>query len=81
MPLAIHLFGTDGAAIPYGRSMTYRFACAAFWSAVAFDELEVRPLADHLEVRGLADGVVTARFHLGHSERSGIEEYPVVHST
>lgn len=41
MPLAIHLFGTDGAAIPFGRSMTYRFACAAFWSAVAFDELEV----------------------------------------
>jgi hypothetical protein len=41
MPLAIHLFSTDGAAIPFGRSMTYRFACAAFWSAVAFAELEV----------------------------------------
>lgn len=41
MPLAIHLFGTDGGAVPFGRSMTYRFACAAFWSAVAFDELEV----------------------------------------
>ncbi|KAH8425147.1 glycoside hydrolase family 154 protein [Aspergillus melleus] len=28
-------FDNDGAAIPFGRSMTYRFAFAAFWSAMA----------------------------------------------
>ncbi len=29
-------FGEDGEAVPYGRSMTYRFAQAAFWSAYAY---------------------------------------------
>ncbi|KAH7112919.1 hypothetical protein B0J11DRAFT_597731 [Dendryphion nanum] len=28
-------FDTNGAAIPFGRSLTYRFAFAAFWSAVS----------------------------------------------
>lgn len=32
----IHLFAADGAAIPFGRSLTYRFAEAAFWSTAAF---------------------------------------------
>ena len=37
----IYWFADDGAALPYGRSLTYRFAQAAFWSAcVAAD---VRP--------------------------------------
>ncbi|MGR7055834.1 DUF2264 domain-containing protein [Klebsiella aerogenes] len=37
----IHFFADDGAAIPFGRSLTYRFAEAAFWSAAAFAGLEV----------------------------------------
>ncbi len=37
----IHFFAQDGAAIPFGRSLTYRFAQAAFWSAAAFAGLEV----------------------------------------
>ncbi|WP_202300841.1 DUF2264 domain-containing protein [Dryocola clanedunensis] len=37
----IHFFADDGAAIPFGRSLTYRFAQGAFWSAVAFAGLEV----------------------------------------
>ncbi|MGU3414037.1 DUF2264 domain-containing protein [Enterobacteriaceae bacterium C34A] len=37
----IHFFAEDGAAIPFGRSLTYRFAQAAFWSAAAFAGLEV----------------------------------------
>lgn len=41
LPFIVHLFGTDGAAIPYGRSMTYRFACAAFFAALAFDTFDV----------------------------------------
>lgn len=36
----IHFFADDGAAVPFGRSLTYRFAQAAFWSAAAFAELE-----------------------------------------
>lgn len=38
-----HWFADDGAAVPFGRSMTYRFAQAAFWSACAFAEEEVLP--------------------------------------
>ncbi|CVK96255.1 uncharacterized protein FMAN_14081 [Fusarium mangiferae] len=33
-------FDTNGAAIPFGRSMTYRFACGAFWSALALSEVQ-----------------------------------------
>ncbi|BBQ83108.1 TPA: DUF2264 domain-containing protein [Kluyvera ascorbata] len=36
-----YYFTTDGAAIPFGRSLTYRFVQVAFWSAVAFTELDV----------------------------------------
>ncbi|MCE9889832.1 DUF2264 domain-containing protein [Kluyvera intermedia] len=39
----IHMFAEDGSAIPFGRSLTYRFAQSAFWSAVAFAELPVFP--------------------------------------
>ncbi|KAG9193915.1 hypothetical protein G6011_03950 [Alternaria panax] len=34
-------FDTNGAAIPFGRSLTYRFAFAGFWSAAAFSEMEL----------------------------------------
>ncbi|WP_296434878.1 DUF2264 domain-containing protein [Rhizobium sp. UBA1881] len=36
-------FAPDGATIPFGRSLTYRFACAGFWSALAFADLEALP--------------------------------------
>ncbi|GAE09662.1 hypothetical protein JCM10914_6036 [Paenibacillus sp. JCM 10914] len=36
----IHWHAPDGAAIPYGRSLTYRFAQSAFWSAAAFAGLD-----------------------------------------
>lgn len=43
-----------GAAIPFGRSLTYRFAFAGFWSAVAFAEIELpSPLNDWGTVKGL----------------------------
>lgn len=32
----IYWFSPDGSAIPHGRSMTYRFAQCAFWSAYAY---------------------------------------------
>jgi hypothetical protein len=37
----IYWFSKDGSAIPYGRSLTYRFAQSAFWSALAYAEVEV----------------------------------------
>jgi hypothetical protein len=37
----VNLFAPDGASIPFGRSMTYRFATSAFWAAYAFDGVEV----------------------------------------
>jgi hypothetical protein len=32
-----------GAAIPFGRSLTYRFACAGFFAALAVAELPDTP--------------------------------------
>jgi hypothetical protein len=39
----MHWFGADGAAIPYGRSLTYRCAQGAFWSALACAGLDAVP--------------------------------------
>lgn len=37
----IYMSAADGASVPFGRSLTYRFAMVAFWSAAAFAELDV----------------------------------------
>jgi hypothetical protein len=37
----IRWFADDGAVLPYGRSMTYRFACGGFWAALAFADFPV----------------------------------------
>lgn len=42
----VNLFDPDGHSIPFGRSMTYRFATSAFWAACAFDGVKVCPLHD-----------------------------------
>jgi hypothetical protein len=39
----LHWFSGDGAALPFGRSLTYRFAQAAFWGAVAFAPVAALP--------------------------------------
>lgn len=36
-------FDKSGVAIPFGRSLTYRFAQAAFWGALAFADVEALP--------------------------------------
>ncbi|OAK96419.1 hypothetical protein IQ06DRAFT_230053 [Phaeosphaeriaceae sp. SRC1lsM3a] len=47
-------FDNTGAAIPFGRSLTYRFAFAGFWSVVAFAEVELpAPLNDWGVIKGL----------------------------
>ncbi len=45
-----HWFGQDGAALAIGRSLTYRFAMAAFWGALAYSGTEALPWG---EIRGL----------------------------
>ncbi|KIO29308.1 hypothetical protein M407DRAFT_70645 [Tulasnella calospora MUT 4182] len=37
----IHWFDEDGRSAPFGRSLTYRFAMASFWGALAFADVEV----------------------------------------
>ncbi|MCL6457418.1 MAG: DUF2264 domain-containing protein [Gorillibacterium sp.] len=37
----IQWFVPDGSALPYGRSLTYRFAQSAFWGALAYAEVDV----------------------------------------
>lgn len=36
----ISWFAPDGSALPYGRSLSYRFAQSAFWSALAYAGVE-----------------------------------------
>jgi hypothetical protein len=46
-----HWFADDGSAVPYGRSLGYRFAQGAFWGALAFAD---RPALPWARIRGLA---------------------------
>jgi hypothetical protein len=47
-----HWFAADGAAVPFGRSLAYRFAQGSFWSALAAVDL---PAVDWPVARGLAE--------------------------
>jgi hypothetical protein len=47
----VHWFAADGAALPFGRSLTYRFAQGAFWGGLALADVEARPWG---VVKGLA---------------------------
>ena len=38
-----HWYAPDGSALPFGRSLTYRFAQAGFWGALAFAGVEALP--------------------------------------
>ena len=48
-------FTDDGVAVPYGRSLTYRFAQSAFWGALAFADVEALPWGEikHLCLQNL----------------------------
>ncbi|MBP1044651.1 DUF2264 domain-containing protein [Enterococcus sp. BWM-S5] len=46
----IYYFDEDGEALPYGRSLAYRFAQGAFFSALVFADVEARPWG---EIKGL----------------------------
>ena len=47
----IYWFASTGEAVPYGRSLTYRFAHAAFWSALSF-------MADR-QMLGIVKGIIS----------------------
>ena len=51
----IYWFSKDGSALPYGRSLTYRFAQISFWSACLI--ADVQPF-DH----GVIKGIITRHF-------------------
>ena len=40
----IYWFADDGSALPYGRSLSYRFSQAAFWGALVYAGVEPFPL-------------------------------------
>jgi hypothetical protein len=40
----VYWFATDGSALPFGRSLSYRFAQGSFWGALAFADVEVEGL-------------------------------------
>ncbi|CAK7237075.1 hypothetical protein SBRCBS47491_009853 [Sporothrix bragantina] len=47
-------FDPEGAAIPFGRSLTYRFAMSAFWAAAAVAGVELaEPVSELGAVKGL----------------------------
>ena len=47
-----HWFAPDGAAVPFGRSLTYRYAMSSFWGALARADVESE--LSWGRVRGLA---------------------------
>ncbi|KAJ5802528.1 CAZyme family GH154 [Penicillium pulvis] len=49
----VHYFAPDGSAIPFGRSMTYRFAMAGFWGALAYADVDLPPQLSWGIVKGL----------------------------
>jgi hypothetical protein len=51
----LYWFGERGEALPYGRSLTYRFAQGCFWGALAFDDVEALPW-------GVIKGLVNRQF-------------------
>lgn len=57
----IYWFGARGEALPYGRSLTYRFAQAGFWCALAFADVEVFSW-------GVVKGIVNRHFRYWFSQ-------------
>lgn len=51
----LYWFGSRGEALPYGRSLTYRFAQGCFWSALVFAEVEIIPW-------GMVKGIINRHF-------------------
>jgi hypothetical protein len=65
-----HWFAPDGAAVPFGRSLTYRFAMSSFWGALAWADVDSE--LSWGAVRGLS--MRHLRWWAGHpiSDRDGV---------
>lgn len=64
-----HLFDAEGAGIPFGRSLAYRFGQAAFWSALVFADVEALPWS---EIKGLYARNMSYWFKQDILDRDGI---------
>lgn len=49
----VRYFDDEGRCIPFGRSITYRFAMAAFWGALAFAEVKLPGPFSQGAIKGL----------------------------
>ncbi len=80
-----HWFASDGAAVPFGRSLTYRMAQGSFWGALALADVDALdwPTARGLALRHLRwwserpisdrDGVLSVGY--GYDNRRMAESY------
>ena len=62
-------FDPHGGVVPFGRSLTYRFAAAGFWSALAFADEEALPWGT---VKGLVLRQLRSWSALPISDRDGV---------
>lgn len=64
-------FDGEGRALPYGRSLTYRFAQSSFWAAMAFAEVTTEELGWG-EIKGLLLRNLRAWMKLPIFDRDGV---------
>jgi len=69
MPQIAHWFAANGAALPYGRSLTYRFAHAGIWGAMAVADLDALPWG---QIRGYWARNLRYWSNLDITDRSGV---------
>jgi len=69
MPQIAHWFAEDGAALPYGRSLTYRFAHAGIWGAMAVADVDALPWG---QIRGYWARNLRYWASLDIADRSGV---------
>lgn len=65
----IYWFAEDGEALPYGRSLTYRFAQASFWSACLI--ADVRPFPTGV-IKGIIERHLTEWYKSNMFDNAGI---------
>ena len=62
-------FDDTGEALPFGRSLTYRFAQCSFWSALVFADVEALPWG---EIKGLISRNMASWFEKDIFSRDGL---------
>lgn len=49
----VHYYDNEGRAIPYGRSLTYRFGVVSFWGTLAYANVDLPPPLTWGMVKGI----------------------------